>query len=131
MQHNDTIRNGVVVLAAVFILCVGTANLSAYTYTYYNRTGYDIRFKVELYDDGDKTIHIGANDSRAITTKSLLKSWIAEVFLDNQWNQILNLTCDFLPGDHTFSIYVKEKKSNKGALSQDWNVITDLISSDP
>jgi hypothetical protein len=131
MQHKDTIRSGVVVLAAVFIVCVGIADLSAYTYTYYNRTGYGIRLKVELYNDGDNTIHIKANDSQAITTKSLLKSWIAEVFTDDKWNQILNLTCDFLPGDHTFSIYVKEKKSNNGALSQDWNVITDLISSDP
>lgn len=131
MQHKDTIRSGVIVLAAVFILCVGTADLSAYTYTYYNRTGYGIRLKAELYDGGAKTIHIKANDSQAITSKSLLKSWIAEFFLDNQWNQILNLTCDFLPGDHTFSIYVKEKKSNNGVLSQDWNVITDLISSGP
>ncbi len=131
MKHKDIIRRGMIVLTAVFILCVGVADVSAYTYTYYNRTGYGIKLKVELYDDGDKTIHIEANGSQAITTKFLLKSWIAEVFLDNKCNQILHLTCDFLPGDHTFSIFVKEMKGSKGESSQSWNVITDLISSDP
>jgi hypothetical protein len=118
-------QRGVIVLSALLIICVGAADLFAYTYTYDNRTNYDIRLTVELYDDSDKSIQVKALGSKVLVTQFLLKSWIVEVFLNNRWNRVLHLTCDVLPGDHVFSIYVREVKNERGELSQNWNVITD------
>jgi len=118
-------RRGVIILSALLIIITGAANLFAYTYTYDNRTDYDIRLTVELYDDSDKYILVKALDSQVLVTQFLVKSWIVEVFLNNNWNRVLHLTCDILPGDHVFSIYVREVKNEKGELIQSWNVITD------
>ncbi|MBN1104202.1 MAG: hypothetical protein JXL84_12365, partial [Deltaproteobacteria bacterium] len=53
-----------------------------------------------------------------------LKSWMAEVFRENGWKRVLHLTCDFLPGDHTFSIYVKEGMNANGEITQSWYAIS-------
>ena len=127
LRNKDTKRKKLIFLVALFIAILTAGDLFAYTYIYNNRTDYGIRLTVGLYDDGDKIIHIEANNSATITTKFLLKSWIAEVLIGSKWDQVLHLTCDFLPGDHTFSIYVKEVKNNEGELSQNWNVITDEV----
>ncbi len=118
-------RRGAIILGALLIICTGAVNLFAYMYTYDNRTDYDIRLTVELYDDSDKIIQVKALDSQVLVTQFLLKSWIVEVFLNDKWNRVLHLTCDVLPGDHVFSIYVREVKNERGELSQSWNVITD------
>lgn len=127
LRNKDTKRKKLIFLVALFIAILTAGDLFAYTYIYNNRTDYGIRLTVGLYDDGDKIIHIEANNSATITTKFLLKSWIAEALIGSKWNQVLHLTCDFLPGDHTFSIYVKEVKNNDGELKQNWNVITDDV----
>jgi hypothetical protein len=116
-------RNGMIILAAIILFCAGTGDAYAYTYIYHNRTGHLIRISVQLYDDVDKTGQIEANKSYAISTKSLLKSWTAEAFLNNKWQQILNLTCDFLPFNHTFSIYVSEAKASNSTVKRSWYAI--------
>lgn len=125
LRNRDTKRKKVIFLVALFITFLTATDLFAFTYIYNNRTDYGIRLTVGLYDDADKIINIEANNSATITTKYLLKSWIAEVLIGGKWNQALHLTCDFLPGDHAFSIYVQEIVNNDGELSQSWNVITD------
>jgi hypothetical protein len=116
-------RREMIVLVALILFFAGTGDLSAYTYIYSNRTGYPIKVTVQLYDDADKTGRIEADALYTISTRFLLKSWIAEVFLDNQWQQVLNLTCDFLPGNHTFTIYVNEVKGPDGKVNRDWYAI--------
>ena len=116
-------KTGMIVLVTLFFLFVGTGDLYAYTYTYNNRTGYLIRVTVKFYDDADKTGQIQANESLAFSTLFLLKSWVVEVILDNRWQEVLNLTCDMLPGNHTFSIYVTEVKDLNGTVSRSWYAI--------
>ncbi len=127
LRNKNTKRKKVIFLVALFIAFLTAGDLFAYTYIYNNRTDYGIRLTVGLYDDGDKIIHIEAHNSATITTKFLLKNAMVEALIGSKWNQALHLTCDFLPGDHTFSIYVKEVKNNDGELSQNWNVITDDV----
>ena len=115
-------RKGIVVVAIIF-LYVTMGSVNAYTYTYSNRSGHPIKVIVQLYDDVDKTGQIEANESYTVSTKSLLKSWIAEVFLENRWQQILNMTCDLLPGNQTFSIYVDEVKDPSGIITRTWNAL--------
>ncbi|HME44863.1 MAG TPA: hypothetical protein VKF36_17360 [Syntrophorhabdales bacterium] len=120
-------KNGVtgrIVIAALIILvCAVVGDAHAYTYTYTNGTGYLVKVTAQLYDDADKTAELKANGSYTISSKSLLKSWVAEVFLADTWQQVLNMTCDLLPGDHTFSIYVDEKKDTNGVLIRTWNAL--------
>jgi len=121
--ERGTMKTGMIVLVTLFFLFVGTGDLYAYTYTYNNRTGYLIRVTVKFYDDADKTGQIQANESLAFSTLFLLKSWVVEVILDNRWQEVLNLTCDMLPGNHTFSIYVTEVKDLSGTVSRSWYAI--------
>lgn len=123
-KKEDVMRRGIIILAALVLFCAGTGDLYAYTYTYNNRTGYLIRVNVQLYDGADETAEIEANRSHAVSTGFLLKSWTAEAFLGNKWQQVLNLTCDFLPGNQTFSIYVSEVKNADGVTSRSWNAIS-------
>jgi hypothetical protein len=108
------------ILAVFIFFYTGMGNLYAYTYTYNNRTDYLIKVTVRFYGDVDKTSQIKANESYIISTKFLLKSWTAEAFLDNEWQQILDLTCDFLLGNHTFFIYVREVQDANGVASRSW-----------
>jgi hypothetical protein len=64
-----------------------------------------------------------AKGSYAISSKSLLKSWTADAFIENKWQQVLNMTCDLLPGNHTFSIYFDENKNPAGHITQIWNAL--------
>lgn len=118
-------RTGTVILTAIILYCTMTGGLYAYTYSYTNTTGYVVRVTVRLYDDADKTNEMKANASYAVLTDSLLKSWTAEVFFDGRWQQVLNLTCDFLPGNHTFIIQVEEKKNSSGPADHNWYAVTD------
>jgi hypothetical protein len=123
MEDSSITRNGLVVLAALVFFCAAIGDLWAYTYTYHNRTDHTIRVIARFYDDADKTAQIEAKKSYVISTPSLLKSWVTEAFLDNNWEQVLNLTCDLLPGNHIFSIYVKEVKNGGGDTGRAWSVI--------
>jgi hypothetical protein len=113
------VRRAVLIVVALLLLGAGTHTASAYTYTYNNMTDRLVRIDVQLYDDASKVAEIVASQSHTISTRLLIKSWTVEVFLDNRWQQALELTCDLLPGDHTFSIYVKEIGEGK----HDWYVI--------
>ncbi len=116
-------ERGIVVAALLILFWAAMGNVYAYTYTYNNGTGYPIKVTAQLYDDADKTGELEANGSYTISSKFLLKSWTAEVFLNNKWQQILNMTCDLLPGNHTFSIYVDEKKDPDGVVTRTWNAL--------
>ncbi|MEW6533038.1 MAG: hypothetical protein AB1473_19565 [Thermodesulfobacteriota bacterium] len=118
-------RTGIIVVVTLLIFGAAVENLYAYTYTYNNRTIYLIRISVQLYDDPGGTGRIEVSKSYSISSKSLLKSWTAEAFVDNSWQQILNFTCDFLPGDHTFSIYVNEAKDANGKASRTWHATSE------
>jgi hypothetical protein len=123
-KNGGVVQKGIVGVAALLIfLCAVIGNVCAYTYTYSNKTGHLIKVIVQLYDDADKTGQIEANESYTVSTKSLLKSWIAEVFLENRWQEILNMTCDLLPGNQTFSIYVDEVKDGNGIVKRTWNAL--------
>jgi hypothetical protein len=118
-----TSQKWIVSVAALILFLAAIENLHAYTYTYSNGTGYPVKVIAQLYDDADQTGELKANGSYAISSKSLLKSWTAEVFLDNKWQQVLNMTCDLLPGNHTFSIYFDEKKDPGGVVARTWNAL--------
>ena len=111
-------RAGIVALMLV-LLCTVTHAARAYTYTYHNKTDYAVRIDVWLYDEAHRVAQIAPGQSQSISTKFLIKSWAVDVLADNGWKQALELTCDLLPGDHTFSIYVKEVGEGK----RDWYVI--------
>ena len=110
-------------IAAILFLCAAVEGLDAYTYTYRNATGYRLRVTVLLYDEVEKTGQIEPDASFTVSSTSLLKSWTADVFQDKEWRQILDMTCDLLPGNQTFSIYVEEKKDSDGAITRAWNVL--------
>ena len=117
-------RRGIVIMAALVLFCATMGNVFAYTYTYHNQTGYLIRVTVRLYDDDrDKTGQINPTESYTISSRFLLRSWTAEVFLKKRWQQILNMTCDLLPGNHSFSIYVDETKDPSGIVTRTWNAL--------
>ena len=116
-------KKGITILVGLILFCVGIGDLHAYTYTYINRTGYLMKVNIQLYDDTDQVGNLKAHESHAISTGFLLKSWSAEVFLDDKWQQVLNLTCDFLPGNHTFSIHVKEVRGQDGKVNRDWYAV--------
>jgi hypothetical protein len=118
-------RTGIIILMTLFIVSAAMENSYAYTYTYNNRTTHPIKVSVQLYDDPGETGRIEVSKSYSISGKSLLKSWTAEAFVDNGWQQILNFTCDFLPGDHTFSIYVNEVKDSDGVPCRRWHATSD------
>ena len=39
--------------------------------------------------------------------------------------QVLQLTCDMLPGDHAFSIYIVERKGPDNAVNRRWRVVNE------
>jgi hypothetical protein len=123
-QRISRICMGVVVL---FVLCAAAGNVAAYTYTYRNGTDYPIRVIAQFYDDTDKTSRIEPKGKESMSTPSLLKTWTAEFFFDAKWTQVLYLTCDFLPGDHNFSIYAKEMKDANGRPGLSWGVVDGTI----
>ena len=105
------------------ILLFGVTQLAhAYTYTYKNKTDHRIRVNVRLYEEGDRVYEIEAQGSCQVSTHSLLKNWTVDLFLENSWRQVLELNCDMFPGDHPFSIYVKEIRGPDGALERKWIV---------
>jgi hypothetical protein len=125
MKNRGARKGGILVLSALLFFCGELSDLWAYTYAYHNTTGYTIRLKVELYDGADETLRIEAGGSESITTRSLLKSWVAEASFAHHWKQVLHFTCDLLPGDHIFSVYMIEMKQDNGETTQTWNVIMD------
>ncbi|MBP1733000.1 MAG: hypothetical protein H6Q55_3429 [Deltaproteobacteria bacterium] len=112
-------RRTAIVLVMLVLLGAGAHTVCAHTYTYHNNTNHLVRIDVQLYDDANSVAEIAGHKSHTISTRSLIKSWTVAVFLDNEWQQALELTCDLLPGDHTFSIYVREIGEGK----RDWYVI--------
>ncbi len=113
-------KRGIILLLTLTLFIAGMGNLYAYTYTYNNRTCYLIKVIVEVYNGEDRTNQVEPNGSLSFSTDLLLKSWKAEAFLDNRWQQILHLTCDFLPGSHAFSVYVNETTDPGGTVSRNW-----------
>jgi hypothetical protein len=109
------------VATVLLILFCAMGNAHAYTYTYNNGTDYPVRVTAQLYDDADKSGELEAHGSWVVSSKSLLKSWTADALIDNSWQQILNMTCDLLPGDHRFSIYFDENKEADGRVMRSWN----------
>ena len=95
----------------------------SFTYTYDNGTDYRVRVVAQLYDDADQSCELKAHGSYVISSKSLLKSWTADAFIDSRWEQVLNMTCDLLPGNHTFSIYFDESKDTDGTIKRIWNAL--------
>ena len=123
MKNEYAIRIGIVVGLLLILFCAAIGDIHAYTYTYNNGTAYPVRVTAQLYEDTDKTGELQAKGTYTISSKSLLKSWTGEVFLDDKWQQILSMTCDLLPGNHTFSIYMDEKKEPDGAVIRNWNAL--------
>jgi hypothetical protein len=113
-------RKGIIVLVTLTLFMTGVKDLYAYTYTYHNKTCYLIKVIVEVYNGEDKTIQVEPNGFFSFSTDLLLKSWRAEAFLDNQWQRILHLTCDFLPGSHSFSVRVDETRDPDGTVTRNW-----------
>jgi hypothetical protein len=122
-ENEVALYRWIVSVAALILFCATMGNIHAYTYTYNNGTGHPVKVTAQLYEDADQTGELKANGSYTISSKSLLKSWTAEAFLDNEWRQVLNMTCDLLPGDHTFSIYFDEKKDPGGVVTRTWNAL--------
>lgn len=112
-------RRAGLIVAMFVLLTAGVRTSCAYTYTYCNETDLLVRIDIQLYDDVNKGAEIAPRGSHSLSTRSLIKSWTVDAFLDNRWQQALELTCDLLPGDHRFSIYVKEIGEGK----RDWYVI--------
>jgi hypothetical protein len=120
MKKEGTMRKGIIVLATLTLFMAGVKDLHAYTYTYHNKTCYLIKVIVEVYNGEDRANQVEPNGSLSFSTDLLLKSWKAEAFLDNRWQQVLHLTCDFLPGSHAFSVYVNETTDPGGTVSRNW-----------
>jgi hypothetical protein len=120
VKREGTMRKRIILLVALILFMAGMGNLYAYTYTYNNKTSYLIKVIVEFYHGEDRTNLIKPNGFYSFSTDFLLKSWKAEAFLDNQWQQILHLTCDFLPGNHSFSIHVNETRDLGGTATRNW-----------
>ena len=113
-----------IVILSVFILaCVTLGRAHGYTYTYHNKTAYPVKVVVQLYDEADRSGEIKAKEDLSFSTKALLKSWVAEALIDGKWQRVLDTTCDLLPGNHTFFIYVDEAKGASGPLKRSWNAI--------
>jgi len=104
-------------------LCVTLQSASAFTYTYGNGTPCRVKVTVHLYDGTDRIGELEANGSYTISSEALLKSWSAEAFTDNEWKQVVSMTCDLLPGNHTFSIYFDETKDVSGQVTRIWNAL--------
>jgi hypothetical protein len=115
------IRKTISLLAAILLFGVAQS-VHAYTYTYSNKTDHRIRVSVRLYEEGDRTCDIEAGGSCEVSTKALLKSWGIELFLDDSWRLGQEMTCDMLPGDHPFSIYLKAVRSPGGQAELKWYV---------
>lgn len=112
-----------IVLLIAAILIFGIAQVAhTYTYTYKNKTDHRIRVSVRLYEEGDRNCEIEPQGSCRVSTRSLLKNWTVDVFLEDSWRPVLELNCDMLPGDHPFSIYAKEIRGPDGALERKWIV---------
>ncbi len=120
MKKDGAMRRGIIVLGTLTLFIVGMSDLCAYTYTYNNRTCYLIKVIVEVYNGKDRINQIEPNGSYGFSTDLLLKGWKAEAFLDNRWQQILHLTCDFLPGSHSFSVYVDETRDLCRTVTRNW-----------
>ncbi|HVN24078.1 MAG TPA: hypothetical protein VMT71_08900 [Syntrophorhabdales bacterium] len=116
-------RRTIVLAALTVLLFAAIGDAHAFTYTYNNQTKYPVRVTAQLYDDADKTGELQANGSYVFSSKSLLKSWSAEALVDNEWQQVLNMTCDLLPGNHTFSIYFDETTDANGKATRIWNAL--------
>ncbi len=113
----------IVVFAALMLVCVSAAQAHAYTYTYHNKTTYPVKVVAQLYDEADRSGEIKASESFAFSTKALLKSWVAEALIDGKWQRVLDMTCDLLPGNHTFFVYVEEAVGPDGRVGRNWNAI--------
>ncbi len=122
-MKETTLEKWIACLAAVVLFWALAGNAYAFTYTYSNGTSYPIRVSAQLYDDADKVGELEANGTYTISSKSLLKSWSADALIENRWQQVLNMTCDLLPGNHAFSIYVDEKKNPDGTATRTWNAL--------
>ncbi len=115
------IKKTIALLAVILLLGVAQS-VHAYTYTYSNRTDHRIRVIVRLYEEGERSCEIDAGGSCEVSTRALLKSWGVEVFLENSWRLGQEMTCDMLPGDHPFSIYLNEVRAPDGASALKWYV---------
>lgn len=117
-------RKTLALAAAIFFIGVMASELSAYTYEYRNRTDHLIRVCVHLYGEPDKWAELEPNGSYVVSTPSLIQSWSTEALLDQRWEQVLNLTCDLLPGNYLFTIHVKETKGPDGKATRSWEAVS-------
>jgi hypothetical protein len=115
-------RRAVILLLTAILLFAGSQLVNAYTYTYSNKTDHRIRVSVRLYEEADRSCDIEAGGSCEVSTKALLKSWGVEAFLDNSWRLGQEMTCDMLPGDHPYSIYLNEVRAPDGKAALEWYV---------
>ncbi len=113
----------IAILAALIFICTGMRHAYGYTYTYNNKTAYPVRVIAQLYDEASRSSEIKTNESYSFSTKALLKSWVAEALIENKWQRVLDMTCDLLPGNHTFFIHVDETRGPNGAVNRTWNAI--------
>jgi hypothetical protein len=111
-------------LAAVVLLGTVAGDCYAYTYRFINGSPYPISVTVRLYDGTARTAELAPNTAHSVTTDALLQDWEAKALLDNAWQQVLHLTCDFLPGNHTFSVRVTETAQPGGTVDRHWQAVS-------
>jgi hypothetical protein len=122
-RKKTSLSKSLILLAGIIIFSARAGALHGYTYTYHNRTDYPIRVNIQLYGDADQS---GLTENRrpyTVSTGLLLKSWSAEVLIDATWRLILHLTCDFLPGNQVFTLFVQETSGPDGTVIRSWSAI--------
>jgi|GEM_PF-2976495 hypothetical protein len=102
--------------AAVLLLFAQGAlsDLGAFDYAFHNRTDYLVSVAVRFYDGEERTLEMEAKKSRRISAPLLLKNWTAQAYFVDHWETVLELTCDFLPMNHAFSLFVDEGAGRRG-----------------
>ncbi len=75
---------------------------------------------VRVCNDFNPSIPKSANRGPSITTSGFP---IDPMLKYHYVQQVLELTCDILPGDHTFSIFVEEMKAHNGKINRSWHVV--------
>jgi hypothetical protein len=110
-------------LTTALFLCASASSLPAYTYTYCDETDHSLKVTIRFYDEPDRTALIEPKGCHVVPAESLLKSWSVETLFHGIWKEVLELTCDLLPGDYTFSIHIDEIRGSEGAARQTWNAL--------
>jgi hypothetical protein len=104
----------------VLLLVPSLQGAASYTYTFKNESGIPVRVTVELYDDPSRQNRLEPGTAWSFSAPSLLRHWKVDAHLHNEWQEVLFLTCDVLPGDQTFTIVVGQATDEKGRNTLYW-----------